>query len=331
MNEFIAWINEFNQKLGLEYSMFDWTRELDDELVDVQCSFGSTGKTLAGRGTDKSKESAIVKATAECLERYFLDRLTEADSSNGVAIHTERQAAELNALFELLERDAFFCHFLTKIPFSSVDDSKVRESALCSSILDLLKSKGAEIRFGQMRTDSRFSAVICAIFGAQSASGFGMTLGTCVKRTLEESIESALLESARSAVGYLSMESDLLTALRKSASGICSAPEHHLLVGLDPIYAETFKRDFFDNTVQPFDNSELDLSSVSISTFMPLLDENSADMNPPLYFSRACSSDLLNLYFGDFVANEKNLIRLGKFLGRVVSYDDINKDIHPFG
>jgi hypothetical protein len=64
---------------------------------------------------------------------------------------------------------------------------------------------------------------------------------------------------------------------------------------------------------------------------MPLLDENSADMNPPLYFSRACSSDLLNLYFGDFVANEKNLIRLGKFLGRVVSYDDINKDIHPFG
>jgi hypothetical protein len=331
MNEFIEWINEFNQKLGLEYSMFDWTRELDDELYDIQCVLGSTEKLLAGRGTDKVKELAIVKATAECLERYFLDRLTEADSSNGVAIHPERQAAELNALFELLERDAFFCHFLTKIPFYSIGESKVQESALCSGLLDLLKSKGAEIRFGQMRTDSRFSGVVCAIFGTHSANGFGMTLGTSVKRTLEESILSALLESARSAVGYLSMPSDELIALRKSATGICSTPEHHLMVGLDPIYAEKFKKEFFDDTPLPVDNSEIDLSSVTISTFMPLLDDSSTGMNPPLYLSRACSSNLLSLYFGDFVASQKNLTRLGQFLGREVSHNDINKDIHPFG
>lgn len=331
MNAFIDWINEFSQKLGLEYSTFEWTRELDDELYDVQCRFGGTEKTLAGRGTDHNKTSAIVKATAECLERYFLDQLTEADSSNGVAIHTERQAAELNALCELLERDSFFCHFLTKSPFDSVGESKVRESALCSSILNLLSSKGAEIRFGQMRTDSRFSGVVCAIFGTHSANGFGMTLGTSVKRTLEESIESALLESARSAVGYLSMESNELSALRKSAGWVCVTPEHHLLVGLDPSYAEKFKREFFVNTAVYFEKSELDLGSVSISSFMPILNDDSAAMNPPLYLSRASSNDLLNLYFGEFVANEKNLVRLRKFLGRDVSPDDINKDVHPFG
>jgi len=331
MNKFIDWINEFNARLGLEYSMFDWTRELQDELYDVQCSFTSAGKNLIGRGTDKDRESAIVKATAECLERYFLDRIAEANSSNGVAIHAERQAAEFNALCELLERDSFFCHFLTKTPFGLIDLANIKDSSLCGSIISLLESKGAEVRFARMQTDSRFNGVICAIFGAHSNNGFGMTIGTSVKRTLEESISAALLESARSAVGYLSMKSDELKALRKSARGICSTPEYHLLVGLDPNYAEKFKREYFDNTSLPAGNSELDLSSVSISTFMPLLSEAAAGMNPPLYLSRASSSNLLNLYFGDFVSSARNLNRLGNFLGRDFSAENINRDVHPFG
>jgi hypothetical protein len=331
MSKFIDWINDYSEKLGLEYSQFDWTQELDAELYDIQCSSKSNGKIVTGRGTDKDKDTAIVKATAEVLERYFLNRLTEADSSNGVAIHTERQFAELSALFELLERDSFFCHFLTKTPFDSIDSTIINEASLCRSILDLLESKGAEVRFGKMKTDYRFSAVVCAIFGTHSANGFGMTLGTSVKQTLKEGILSALLESARSAVGYLSLTSEELTTLRSADNAACSTPEHHLLVGLEPNYSERFKREFFDTPAVAFEKSELDLDDVSISSFMPLIDEDSNAINPPLYLSRASSKSLLNLYFGEFVADDHNLKRLSVFLGREILRDEINRGVHPFG
>ena len=331
MSKFIDWINEYSEKLGLEYSIFDWTRGLDAELYDIQCSSKSNGKILTGRGTDKDKDTAIVKATAEVLEGYFLDRLSEAVSSNGVAIHTERQFAELSALFELLERDSFFCHFLTKTPFGSIDSTIVNDASLCRSILDLLESKGAEIRFGQMNTDSRFSGVVCAIFGTNSTNGFGMTLGTSVKQTLHESILSALLESARSAVGYLSLTSEEITTLRNAGNAVCSTPEHHLLVGLEKNYADRFKRAFFDTPAPILEKSELDFNDISISSFMPLIDEDSTTINPPLFLSRASSKSLLNLYFRDFVAHEQKTMRLSAFLGREILCDEINRDVHPFG
>jgi hypothetical protein len=83
MNEFADWINEFESKIGFEYSSFDWTKTLPTHAYDIQCSFVRNGKHYVGRGTEENKDLAIIKSTAEMLERFFLDQLKKADSSNG--------------------------------------------------------------------------------------------------------------------------------------------------------------------------------------------------------------------------------------------------------
>lgn len=331
MKDFSRWIEQYNEKLGLEYSQFGWTQGLDAELHDIQCSLKFGGNQVLGRGTDVSENVAIVKATAEVLERYFLDQLSVAETSNGVAVHTVQQFAELNATFELLERDAFLCHFLTKVPFSSVELPGIQESKLFNSILKLLEAQGAEVKFGQMNTDSRFKGIVCAIFGIHSASGFGMTLGTSVRATLHESVMSSLIESARSAINYLSLNKEEVTAACRRESLLCTSPEDHLLVGLDPIYAGGFKKDFFDTGLSPSFECQLNLDKILVSSFQPLLNVGSTSINPPLYLSRASSSELMSLYFGDFLVSDWKMRRLRSFLGRDISVDELNKNIHPFG
>jgi hypothetical protein len=332
MRVFADWINEFKSKIGFEYSSFDWIKKLPTHAFDIQCSFVKNGKHYAGRGTEENKDLAIIKSTAEMLERFFLDQLKEADSSNGVAVHTDIKAAEISALCELLERDSFFCHYLTKTPFKEMEISGFPDSPLLQGILTLLRSHGAEIRIGQMRTDSQFSSVVCAIFGFSAEIPFGMTLGTSVKLTVAEALESAVIEAARSAIAYL-LNPQLLTPEKDSNDNpTFSGPEDHLRVGLNIDYAIQFREVFFEHHLAQFESlgSEIDFEKVSISSFKPELFEGSICMSPPIFMARASSDYLINLFFGEFIPNESRLKRLSDFLRRPISPHEINNAIHPF-
>jgi hypothetical protein len=332
MNEFADWINEFESKIGFEYSSFDWTKTLPTHAFDIQCSFVRNGKHYVGRGTEEDKDLAIIKSTAEMLERFFLDQLKEADSSNGVAVHTEVKIAEISALCELLERDSFFCHYLTKTPFKEIEISSFPDSPLLQGILTLLRSHGAEIRIGQMRTDSRFSSVVCAIFGLSAQSPFGMTLGTSVKLTVEQALESALIEAARSAIAYLLNPQLLNTKKDSNDNSTFSCPEDHLRLGLNIDYAIQFREMFFERHWAQFESlgSEIDFDKVSISSFKPELFDGSICMSPPIFMARASSDSLINLFFGESIPNEGRLNRLRDFLRRPISPHEINATIHPF-
>lgn len=332
MNSFSKWINEHSQRLSLEYIRFDWTNKLSKGAFDIQCSFVRDGKNYVGRGTEENKDVAIIKSTAEMLERFFLDQLEEADSSNGVAVHTDAKTAEISALCELLERDSFFCHYLTKTPFKEIEISSFPDTPILQGILTLLKSHGAEIRIGQMRTDSRFSSVVCAIFGLSVESPFGMTLGTSVKLTVAEALESALIEAARSAFAYL-LNPQLLTPDKDSnANSPFSCPEDHLRLGLDIDYAIQFKEVFFERHLAKFETlgSKIDFEKVSISSFKPELFDGSICMSPPIFMARASSDSLINLFFGEFFPDKGKLNRLSDFLRRPISPHEINSTIHPF-
>jgi hypothetical protein len=332
MITFDDWINICNLKLGLNYVQFDWTKNLSVDAYDIQCEYQKNGKTYSGRGTELNKEMAIIKSTAEMLERFFLDQINDADTSNGVAVHTDFKIAELTALFELIERDSFFCHFLTKTPFQEIDPPRAFSSSLRASILSFLKSHGLEIRFGELQCDLRFSSVICAIFGLQAKVPFGMSLGTSVKKTLDEAIDSALIESARSAVAYILNPSLLKTQQEKQGKGTFTCPEDHLQVGLDLDYAAEFRKTFFPSESRKFKmpNAKIDLEKISVSSFKPELFDGSLCISPPLYFSRASTNSLINLYFGNFEPDENKLKRLSQFVGREILLSEINTDIHPF-
>lgn len=332
MSAFENWINEYNQSFGFEYVLYDWTRRLSYNAYDIQCSFVRNGKSYLGRGTESKKDLAIIKSTAEMLERFFLDQLDEADSSNGVAVHTDVKLAEISALCELLERDSFFCHFLTKTPFTEIEISSFPDSSLLKDIISLLEFHGAEIRIGQMRTDPRFCSVVCAIYGLSAKTPFGMTLGTSVKLTVEEAIESALIEAARSAIAYL-LNPELLTTEKLSMDNHSfSRPEDHLRLGLNTDYAVQFREIFFRPNFGQLESSgsEIDFETISVSSFKPELFDGSFCMSPPIFLSRASSDSLIKLFFGEFVADETKLNRLRDFLGRPISPHEINYTIHPF-
>jgi hypothetical protein len=332
MITFDDWINICNLKLGLNYVQFDWTKNLSVDAYDIQCEYEKNGKTYSGRGTELNKEMAIIKSTAEMLERFFLDQINDADTSNGVAVHTDAKLAELSALFELVERDSFFCHFLTRTPFKELKISETSGPTFRKSILSLLRSRGAEVRLGQMHTDSRFSAVICATFGLETDVPFGMSLGTSVKQSLDEAIDSALIESARSAVAYITNPSFLKARKPCEQIGSFALPEDHLQVGLDLDYAAKFRKTFFPSESRKFKmpNAEIDLEKISVSSFKPELFDGSLCISPPLYFSRASTNSLINLYFGNFEPDENKLKRLSQFVGREILLSEINTDIHPF-
>ena len=317
--------------LSFKFSEFKWTEKLKIELHDIQCEMKFNGKSILGRGTDQNRETAICKATAETLERFFLDQLLEAKTSNGVAMHIDSKSAELNALFELLERDSFFCHFLTKTPFQELKYEELVKCDICKAIVELLKYNGADVKFGSMRSDSRFFGVICAIFGFDAPIKFGMTMGTSVRMNLQDAIYYSLIESARSAFGYILMPDEelLLASVKKNLHP--SSPQDHLEVALNVDYAHHFKDTYFIKNHSPLPKIRLNLGAISIASFKPELNVGDFIVSPPLFLAKASSCELLNLYFGEFVQNDKTIERLSRFLGERISLDDINRDVHPFG
>jgi len=332
MNDFGEWIAQYGPRLSFEYGQFDWTQKLDVELHDLQCEFMINGKSFLGRGTHSVKDTAIVKATAETLERYFLDQMPDADTSNGVAIHSQQQHAELNALCELLERDSFFCHFLTKTPFKEITEAESFRREDCRAIIKYLQSLGAEVRFGSMRTHPKFHGVICAVFGLKANHTFGMTLGTSTQPNLHDALYSALVEAVRSALGYLlgtvqRPQSDL----RRRSVFNNMTPQKHLELALDPAYAVHFRDVFFDAETGTDQVNNIDLNQISISSFKTNLNNVDSNISPPLLLARASSSDVLNLYFGSFNKDARSLRRLSAFLGRQILEDEVNSDLHPFG
>jgi hypothetical protein len=76
-----------------------------------------------GRGVDPDPELAIIKSVIEAIERcIYLEKAQPGSTGNGWAVHLKESLAKLKALSELLERDAFFCHFITEQPFEEMAD-----------------------------------------------------------------------------------------------------------------------------------------------------------------------------------------------------------------
>ncbi len=163
------WLLDNHKALGLQAVQMDWIGEWLPRFYDFEVSISVNGKTHTGRGVDQNSYRAFVKASSEAIERAFC--FENKISSSGVATHSELALAKRNARDELVERDRFFCHYLTRIPFQEINFDIPEIDFF--TIREKLKKRGVNLQVFEMNRLNHIRAIICISSGASA----GMTLG----------------------------------------------------------------------------------------------------------------------------------------------------------
>ena len=197
-----TWLLDNADRVNLRVTEMTWVRDWNmNGLCDLQATIDVGGQTFVGRGTALSEDLAFIKAGAEAIERAFCFGL--AIHTTGVAVHTDAQAAQLNAKNEFNERDAFFCHFYTKTPFLPVLNSVTHElMQTYKNAIDKINSRGITIRFFRARAIG-YPVYLCVASGLRSQLRFGGIVGLGSQNDDEQAIQSAFFECLRNVVAIL--------------------------------------------------------------------------------------------------------------------------------
>jgi hypothetical protein len=200
------WLLENTERLDLRAKHFQWVEGW--RLVgycDLEVSIVVNGRAFIGRGTALGEDLAFVKAGAEAIERAYC--AGHNIPSVGVAVHENELLARENARSELIERDGFFCHFYTKIPFfnSSLHSAELKKNYGFKYALAKLEDQGVELCVHQARTSGQ-PVFICTASGKLSKPAFGGIIGLGSNESNWEAIRSALLECMRNVAAVVSSE-----------------------------------------------------------------------------------------------------------------------------
>lgn len=142
-------------------------------------------------------ELAKAKVFSELMERSALmvyGANYQAVNSNGWAAHPDRTQARLNAIYELVERDAVLAQWYSATPFLELEQSQWP-----LEIQHWAKSELAISEFPQMRillSTLGLGPSVTVLF--LNDQGFGVS-AHATKRTLSEAIKSAITEACRPA------------------------------------------------------------------------------------------------------------------------------------
>jgi hypothetical protein len=147
---------------------------------------------------------AKAKARSELIERWALltsSKCEQVETSNGWAAHPDKDQALLNAIFELVERDAVLSQWYCATPFF-----KLQKANLPISIQKWIADELSQSEFPELMvlisTKGIGPSVSCIL---KNFKGFGVS-GHATRRTLEESIRAALTEACRAAHSTLRRE-----------------------------------------------------------------------------------------------------------------------------
>ncbi|MFZ4402870.1 MAG: YcaO-like family protein [Pseudobdellovibrionaceae bacterium] len=292
-----------------------WIQNVFPGWVDVFSKIEINGTSVSGWGADQDPTTALTKSIAECLERYVLHKNKNFLTSNGMAAHTGPEKARLNAGFELLERDLFLCHFYTQTPLAPFAEQNLNAYPWISSA----KKFAEDIRFRMTFYRLGPSGAVCTLDCMQSNEPLGYVISSAYKSTVEESLRSSFIESARRA--FLLNDKDKInsspsiTAL--ALADFLQIPQptfgDHGRLALDPNYASQYLNPLFRNldSGPQMDVVEIHFSDLNIE-MIPWCSPHSSPC--PFYFARATSTKVQNLFLGQPTNNQLNQERLMQFL-----------------
>lgn len=318
----ITWALAHRKSLGLKITRYRWPSRLLLDCHDFSTSFCLNDELFVGRGTDTDESIALAKSISEALERFvaYQQKLT---STNGVAAHPDQSTCVQNAVFELLERDSFLCHFLTRTPFLPEQRSQ-NLLAPYSDLISELNHTGIETGLRRLRIASpAIEGFLFFVNGNRYKNPFGIIMGAGCSQSASSAVRAAVFQVSRNVAAYMDKGSIQGTSV---AEGL---PDIHSNRGLSLEYGDFFSRQYLSDEyyrTEPLtDGTD---HSINVTTLFP------SDIMPsgcPLYFARAHSSTLQGLYWGANNIQNANLERLSQFSGCTISAEDIQTIMHPFG
>lgn len=312
--ELIGWALKNAAPLDLKIEHTTWISEFFPDLTDVAVHIHISDHKWDGWGWGRSEEIALAKAIAEAMERSVLQQYV-FPTSNGLAAHLTPEKAANAARSELIERDLFLSHFLTKTPLQSFKNESDLGSV--SKFRNWLSERGADLKFYNLSD----LGTLCLIDGRRA--GFGFSIGIAIKGSLSESVIASTIEAGRRVHRILTGR-DKLNPMQIEEFLSLGRPSFtdHGRLSLNPAYANQIAF-LFETDIEwtPSLLCEVDVE--------PLFLSNSELTPCPLHFARATSPAAQNLFLGAPKIELVNLKRLSEFTGRPMSWADINPLPHP--
>lgn len=191
-------------------------------------------------GEAETSDLAEAKAFSELMERSALISFAKqfkAHTSNGWAAHPDEEQARLNAILELVERDAVLAQWYSSTPFLEILQEQLPDDIERWAADELSRSEFPKLSI-LISTKGLGPSVTC-IF--QNDKGHGVSAHS-TKISLEESIKSAIAEACRAAHATIRREhwQDTLR-LKEDRSGRVEPGAH----GVYYAYHEAFPRWMF--------------------------------------------------------------------------------------
>ena len=308
-----------HKELNLNVVHFDWTKRYKFPLVDLEAQIEYLGIKSEGRGTAYSEEEALTKAVCEAIERYIV-KLKDFKNSNGSSCHTSREAAKICSCNELLERDAFLCHFYLNVPaFNSGSDQA--SSDLINHAYVTLNKMGIELKIALMAGANNSTIAICKANGRNNQLKFGDIFGSAYGDD-KHSIEHALIEVLRDLFYILDFGVESIS-LHEFERWIAPGPNTHLKLALDLDYSSTISFPTINTELSRPQMDHIELSTIEIH------DEILERLG--LFFIQAKSDEIQNIFWGNFNQENINYKRIESYREVGLIGDGIRKYPHPFG
>lgn len=283
-------IFELNEKSLIEINQLSWTDLLDEELFDFEVNIKHGQHIFEGRGTDFNGERALLKAYSECLERICC-YVNDIDSTNGCAVHSSMEEANINAKNELIERDAFLLYF--------VSESLPKEIVGLNKFDDLAKLKNAQIKNYVLKENDSIYVVLSIIFSTNFViAGLGNA------NNLKAAQLKADIESVRQFV-HLVYYDKLDKKIKFPIINFNNFNDHGNQ-GFDKKYIQTLSKVFLSKPQKIID---IDYDEVFC------FENKSCDLlkDSGLFFSRCSNKSIFDLTVGDIKISELNNKRLRNY------------------
>lgn len=289
--DFFSWLIDQSSSIGLRFFQREWRQRppgYPTHVVGAEIKFQD--HLFYGLGHAQNPIQAYIIAGAEALERVGMQHL-RLQNSNGCAVHLDVETARQKARYELVERDAFLCHFHTMqplLPYPRQLDGRIQEMS------EFIGKWGWELRVGALHNVENRPALAVAIRGRQAQPEQGLLLGLGLHDNWEGALESGLVECLRYWDAHL-VDPSLHPPLPLAEFEVRTkkSVKEHACLGLDPLYAQGVWERLFNGspgelTLPPSIN--FSYQEFSLSEIWP---------ECPLWFSQASSPELAQIHFGD--------------------------------
>jgi hypothetical protein len=312
------WFLNHSDQLSLKIGQGSWIKQWIPKFHDFKAEITINETVYTGRGIDQSLDIAFTKACVEAVERYICDE--HNIYSTGVAGYHDIEQAKLNAKFELLERDAFLSHYLTKTPMKLIEP-EVHLRIDFIKIQEKLKEQNVKLEFYKLSSAYSLEIVLCLSILNQG----GFIIGLSCSTSLAKSQEKAFLECLSNTVAYLeghcpkAINEELFLAKENTKS------LDHFCLNLND--GEVNKLETI------IENNQVTLKEVK----MPNIEYEALSFREgifndyPLEFVRAKSNHVQNIFYGKTQETKLNIKRLNEFTLKEVKNSDLEFRPHPIG